>query len=81
MPQVITPAAVDADKDRESKNWFLAQKYRQLMNQLVLMRNDAEDAAMIEQLDVAVNALRLVFNQLVPDEQRIGLKRAPRRSA
>jgi hypothetical protein len=81
MPQVITPAAVDEAKDRESKNWFRAQIFRQLMNQLVLMRNDAEDAEMIAQLDVAVNALRLVFNQLVPDEQRIGLKRAPRRSA
>jgi hypothetical protein len=79
MAQVITPAP-PGTQDQESKNWFRAQKYRQLIHQLEMMREDI-DATDRERASVtiALRLLRDIFNSLVPEEQHIGVKRAMRR--
>ncbi len=76
MAQVITPVPVAA---QETKNWYQAQKYRQVIHQLELLREESDDKDQIDHVSVALAELRAVFNDLVPEAQRMGLKRAPRR--
>jgi len=78
MAQVITPAPIDP-KERETKDWFKAQKYRQLIRHLALLREDIDDKAQLDHVNAALHELREVFNSLVPEDQRMGLQRVARR--
>jgi hypothetical protein len=78
MSQIITPAPVGA-QEQETQDWFEAQKYRQVIHHLELLRESIDDKARLDHVNRALHELREVFNDLVPDEQRMGLKRAARR--
>ena len=80
MAQVVTPVPAGI-QDQESKNWYKAQKYRQVIHQLELIREEiaSDDREQFDHVNVALAELREVFNSLVPGDQRMGLKRALRR--
>jgi hypothetical protein len=79
MPQVITPAPTPL-QERAAKDWFRAQKFRQLMTQLEQMCEDDDSAVIQHHVANALHELRAIFNELVPEAQHIGVKRVKRRS-
>jgi hypothetical protein len=69
MTQVVTPVPADP-KERETRNWYLAQRIRQLMTQVSTLRTEVDPAAnrtASEYLDVAWHDLRKSYNELVDE--------------
>ena len=85
MAQIVTPVPPDP-QELANKRWYFAQKIRQCMTTVIQLRDDpvitdqTRDYELAhDYLDIAWHDLRKAFNELVPDEHKIGVPRAQRK--